>query len=61
MVSVGRAELGRDKWRDRQCQGLPLIRSASLIQTAQSSSCSPSTRLNSLMLWLTTVAPIASA
>ncbi len=49
------------KWRDRRCQGLPLIRKASLIQMAQSSSCSPSTRLNSLMLWLTTVAPIASA
>ena len=39
----------------------PPIRRASLIQTAQSTSCSPSTRQNSLTLWLTTVAPMASA
>jgi len=31
------------------------------IQPAQSTSCSPSTRLNSLTLWLTTVAPMARA
>ena len=30
-------------------------------QTAQSTSCNPSTRENSLTLWLTTVAPMASA
>ncbi len=53
--------IGQDKWRDRRCKGLPTIRSACLIQTAQSSSCSPSTRLNALTLWLTTVAPMASA
>ena len=31
------------------------------LQMAQSTSCSPFTRLNSLTLWLTTVAPMASA
>jgi hypothetical protein len=52
---------GQAGWRDRQRQGLASVRRASLIQTAQSTSCSPSTLQNSLTLWLTTVAPMASA
>jgi hypothetical protein len=46
---------------DRQCLGLPSTRAARPLQMAQSTSCSLSTRLNSLTLWLTTVAPMASA
>lgn len=55
------AEVANDCAETPRCDGKGQHLGARWLQMAQSTSCSPFTRLNSLTLWLTTVAPMASA